>query len=84
MSDVDLFSGIAQAPFRLIVYSHKDLETLDRKAPFYPPEVQEIFRSLDGNDIYVKWSAKWTGGAFLIHCTGDTCAVTQTLGGWIT
>ncbi|MDV6329938.1 hypothetical protein [Asticcacaulis sp. 201] len=84
VSDIDLFSGITQAPFRLIVYSSKDLERLDRKAPFYPPELTQVFRSLDGNDYYVNWSAQWVGGAFRIHCEKDKCQISQTLSDWIT
>ncbi len=84
VSDRDIFSGILDAPFRLIVYSNADLERLDRtKAPFYPPRVTELFVSLDGADYYVNWSAGWVGGSFLVHCEGTHCTSTQ-LGGWIT
>lgn len=83
VSDVDLFSGIADAPFRLIIYSGKDLERLHRdKAPFYPPEITMLFRSLDGADYYVEWNAKWVGGAFLVHCDGAICTG-KTLSDWI-
>ncbi|HVZ29132.1 MAG TPA: hypothetical protein VG839_01980 [Asticcacaulis sp.] len=84
VSDVDLFSDIAAAPFQLIVYSHADLARLGRdKAPFYPPRITELFRSLDGNDYYVSWSASWVGGSFWVHCDGDQCT-SKELSNWIT
>ena len=84
VSDKDIFSGILDAPFRLVVYSNADLERLQRtKAPFYPPRVINLFVSLDGADYYVNWSAGWVGGSFLVHCDGTTCTSTS-LGDWIT
>ncbi|MBW8883055.1 MAG: hypothetical protein JF615_17035, partial [Asticcacaulis sp.] len=67
-----------------VVYSSADIERLGRdKTPFYPPQILEIFTSLDGADTYVNWSASWVGGAFMIHCDGDACT-TKTLSDWIT
>jgi hypothetical protein len=84
VSDIDIFSGIADAPFQLIIYSGNDLQRLGRdKIPFYPPQIINLFRSLDGNSYYVNWSASWVGGAFLIHCEGDTCTE-KSLSEWIT
>jgi hypothetical protein len=83
VSDVDLFSTIRAAPFRLIIYSNADLDRLSRgKAPFYPPRITELFKSLDGKDYYVGWSASWVGGSFSVHCDAGTCTTTDT-GGWI-
>lgn len=84
VSDTDVFSGIADAPFRLVVYSSEDLKQLGRdKTPFYPPRIINIFRSLDGDSYYVNWSASWVGGAFLVHCNGDDCT-SKSLSDWIT
>ncbi|MDC7683513.1 hypothetical protein PQU92_09515 [Asticcacaulis sp. BYS171W] len=80
----DIFSGIVQTPFRLIVYSPADLDHLGRgEAPFYPPQVTTIFASPDGSSFYVAWSASWVGGAFIVRCKGETCT-TKTLSQWIT
>lgn len=82
--DRDIFSGIADLPVRLIVYSEADIKRLNRNnVPFYPPRIVNLFKSLDGSDYYVNWSASWVGGAFLVHCDGAKCASTE-LSGWIT
>jgi hypothetical protein len=84
VSDRDMFSGIAEAPFRLIVYSNADLEALGRKdAPFYPPRIVDVFVSHDGSTYYINWSASWVGGAFIAHCVEDTCTVEE-ISRWIT
>ncbi len=83
-SDIDLFSGIAGAPFRLVVYSPADIEKLGRdKAPFYPPRITSLFRSLDGSRYFVAWSASWTGGSFVVTCKDLVCT-TEDFGNWIT
>ncbi|ESQ80544.1 hypothetical protein [Asticcacaulis sp. YBE204] len=80
----DIFSGIVQTPFRLIVYSPADLDHLGRgKVPFYPPQVTTIFASPDGSAFYVDWSASWVGGSFIVRCKGDKCSVKE-LSRWIT
>lgn len=84
VSDTDIFSGILGAPFQLIVYSQADLDRLARKAPFFPPRIVSLFASPDGADYYVNWSANWVGGAFLVHCDGVDCKITDTLSDWIT
>ena len=83
VSDRDIFSGVAAAPFRLIVYSPVDVDRLNRDAPFYPPQVTQLFSSLDGNDYFVAWSAGWVGGSLNIHCDGNNCTA-QDAGNWIT
>ncbi|WP_443749845.1 hypothetical protein [Asticcacaulis solisilvae] len=84
VSDRDIFSGIAQAPFRLVVYSNADLEALGRKdAPFYPPRIVDFFVSHDRSTYYVNWSASWVGGAFIARCKDDACTVEE-VSSWIT
>lgn len=74
LADPKLFTGLA-LPFRLFVYDKSDLRKLNRgKAPFFPPEVSGMFHRPDGSEIYVIWSAQWTGGSFLIRCdTAQSC-----------
>lgn len=84
-AEPDLFAGLS-LPFRLFVYGNSDLGKLNRgKAPFYPPRVTAMFRRPDGSETYVKWSAQWTGGSFLIRCDEATqsCQMVS-LGYWIT
>ncbi len=83
VSDRDIFSGVAAAPFRLIVYSPADVARLNRDAPFFPPQVTQLFASLDGNDYFVAWSAGWVGGSLTIHCDGNDCTA-KDAGNWIT
>lgn len=83
-ADPALFAGVVRTPAQLFVYSPADLRALGReKGVFYPPRITRLYRSLDGKRIFVEWSASWTGGSFLIDCTGKTCS-TADLDGWIT
>lgn len=84
-AEPDLFAGLS-LPFRLFVYDKGDLGKLNRgKAPFYPPRVTAMFRRPDGSETYVKWSAQWTGGSFLIRCDEATQSCQMiSLGYWIT
>jgi hypothetical protein len=83
--DPDLFAGITP-PYRFMVYSSADMEALSRgAAPFYAPEIMDVFTSLDRKRRYVSWSARWTGGAFEVNCTepGVACKV-KVHSQWIT
>jgi hypothetical protein len=84
VAEKDIFAGIAGAPFRLIVYSPTDLERLGRgKAPFYPPQIINLFAAPDGSAYFVNWSAGWVGGSLIIRCQKEVCKG-ETVGGWIT
>jgi hypothetical protein len=84
VGDPAMFAGLATS-FRLILYSQEDLQALTRAgAPFYPARVAAIFSSLDGTRHYVRWSASWTGGAFMVTCAtaGVPCTAKEIVS-WI-
>ena len=84
VADPQLFAGVVQVPGQFIVYSPADLKALGRDdGVFYPPQLRQLYRSLDGKRWYVDWSAGWIGGAFMIDCTGAACK-TVDLSNWIT
>ncbi len=85
VADPELFSGL-QSRVRFIVYSPRDLAALSGDAaPFYPPQITQMFSSHDGLTHYVQWTASWTGGAFIVRCTaGATTCETNVVSQWIT
>jgi hypothetical protein len=85
VGEPSMFAGVA-TPYRLIVYSQKDMAALNRNgAPFYATRVTYVFSSLDRTRHFVEWSASWTGGAFLVTCgpSPGACSVTE-VSSWIT
>lgn len=82
-ADPDLFAGV-RTPFRLFVFSEKDVERINAYgAPFYPAEVSAVFSRPDGSEYYVIWSASWTGGEFIVRCNFGKCE-TEVTSNWIT
>jgi hypothetical protein len=78
VASTDMFDALADPNLRFILYSPSDIEALKRDAaPFYPPELVAFFSSPDGATHYVRWSAGWVGGAFIIHCPEKAKAAKQ-------
>ena len=84
IADSALFSSVVTSK-RLMIYSDADISELRRgAAPFYLPRIGPIFSSLDGRRHYVSWSARWTGGAFIVTCDASGTCDVEVLSSWIT
>jgi hypothetical protein len=84
VGDPSLFAG-ASPPFRLMVYTPEQAARLPTGgAPFFPPELTQVYSSLDGRRHYVVWSASWVGGAFFVTCPASGACETKVLSSWIT
>lgn len=63
-ADPNLFVGL-DLPIRLVLLTSTEIEKISNQyGVFYPAAITGYFANRDNSEIYVIWSARWTGGEF--------------------